>query len=103
MLFSWDRDASDKGAVFQAGNGRLEILQLPKTKDERTNAGLDYDLPKGAFMVIQVTHVDALYENYKNKGLKFKQHITNQSWGHRSFSIIDPNGVVLFLWEAANS
>jgi len=100
LLFSWDRDASDKGSVFKAGDGRLEVLQLPGNEKDRTNAGLDYGLPEGAFMVIQVEGVDELYQKYKDKGLTFKQHLTNQSWGHRSFSVLDPNGIVLFMWES---
>jgi len=102
LLFSWERDENDKGAVFQCGHGRIEILHLPKHSKERTNAGLDYNRPLGASMVIQVEGVDELYKTYKAKGLPFKQHLTNQSWGHRSFSIIDPNGIVLFMWESIN-
>lgn len=102
LLFSWDRDGGDKGAVFKAGGGKVEILQLPGNEEELQNAGIDYRAPQGAFMVIQVNNVDALYTNYKAKGLNFKQHLTNQSWGHRSFSITDPNGVVLFMWEGIN-
>ncbi len=102
LLFSWDRNDNDKGAVFKAGEGRIEILHLPDKDQELQNAGIDFRLPQGAFMVIQVKDVDKLYKNYKAKGLKFKQRITNQSWGHRSFSIFDPNGVVLFMWESVD-
>jgi len=100
LLFSWERDDNDKGAVFKCGQGRIEILHLPEHLEEQTNAGLDYQMPKGAFMVIQVEGVDELYKTYKDKGIPFKQHLTNQSWGHRSFSILDPNGIVLFMWES---
>ncbi len=103
LLFSWERNENDKGSVFKAGDGCIEILHLPEHSEEHTNAGLDYKTPQGAFMVIQVEGVDKLYKTYKSKGLTFKQHITNQSWGHRSFSIRDPNGIVLFMYEPIHS
>ena len=102
LLFSWERDENDKGSVFKAGNGQIEILHLPENIEDLTNAGIDYRTPQGAFMVIQVKDVDSFYATCKRKGLKFKQHITNQSWGHRSFTLLDPNGIALFIWESIN-
>ncbi len=95
---SWDRSENDKGALFYAGVGLIEVLHLPD-KEEFYNAGLDYRKPEGAFMVIQVWKIDELFKKYKDKSIPFKQEITNQSWGHRSFSVTDPNGVVLFFYE----
>ncbi|MEM1002386.1 MAG: VOC family protein [Bacteroidota bacterium] len=94
---SWDHD-ENKGSVFQAGKGLIEILHLPSNPEDY-NAGLDLRKPQGIFMVIQVWNVDDLFQKYKNNGMQFKQELTNQSWGHRSFSISDPNGVVLFFFE----
>jgi catechol 2,3-dioxygenase-like lactoylglutathione lyase family enzyme len=99
LLFSWERNSNDKGAVFVAGEGKIEILHLPNNSEELSNAGLDYRKAQGAFVVIQAKGIDALYEKYDQKGIPFKQRITNQSWGHRSFSILDPNGIVLFFYE----
>ena len=50
-------------------------------------------------MCIQVWNIDELFDKYKSVGLSFKQEITNQSWGHRSFSILEPNGLVLFFFQ----
>lgn len=99
LLFSWERNESDKGSVFKAGNGRIEILHLPENSEEHTNAGLDYRTPQGTFMVLEVEDVDKIYESFLAKALNFKQHVTDQSWGHRSFSIVDPNDIVLFMYE----
>ena len=94
----WDRNLNDKGSLFNAGNGFIEVLKLPnKSKDQ--NIGLDYRTPKGVFMCIQVWNIDELFDKYKSVGLSFKQEITNQSWGHRSFSILEPNGLVLFFFQ----
>lgn len=94
---SWDRNAHDKGALFKTGVGFIEVLHLPP--EEHRNAGLDYRSPKGAFMGIQVWNIDELFEKYKSLGVSFKQEVTDQSWGHRSFSIFEPNGLVLFFFE----
>ena len=97
-IFSWDRDENDKGALFNAGAGIIEFLQLPN--DERLfNDGLDHRPPVGSFMCIQVWDVEKLFGQYKAKGIPFKQEVTNQPWGHKSFSITDPNGVVLMFFE----
>lgn len=95
---SWDRNESDQGALFKAGRGLIEILQSP-VDSSLENEGLDYRPPQGAFMCIQVWEIDQLFEKYQSRGVSFKQEITIQKWGHRSFSILDPNGIVLFFFE----
>ncbi len=95
---SWNRNESDKGALFKAGRGLIEILQSP-VDSSLENEGLDYRSPQGAFMCVQVWEIDQLFEKFQSRGVSFKQEITNQKWGHRSFSILDPNGVVLFFFE----
>lgn len=91
---SWDRNENDKGSLFKAGQGLIEVLLLPGG-EEHKNEGLDYRVPQGAFMVIQVWNIDELFETFKAKGVLFKQEIVDQPWGHRSFSVVDPNGLVL--------
>lgn len=95
---SWDRNDHDKGSLFIAGAGLIEVLLLPDKKELRY-AGLDYRNPQGAFMCIQVWDVDDLFEKYKSAGVPFKQEITDQSWGHRSFSVLEPNGLILFFFQ----
>ncbi len=93
---SWDRNEHDKGSLFKSGLGLIEVLHHPG--DEKyLNTALDYRVPQGAFMVIQVWNIDELFQKYKAKGVVFKQEIIDQPWGHRSFSILDPNGVVLLF------
>ena len=91
---SWDRNANDKGSLFKAGLGLIEVLLLTAGEKSK-NEGLDYRSPQGAFMVIQVWDIDALFDKLKSKGVQFKQEIVDQSWGHRSFTVLEPNGLVL--------
>ncbi len=93
---SWDRSRDDRGALFRAGAGLIEILLHP-SHDMHKHAGLDYRSPQGIFAVIQVWNVDELFLKFKSIGVPFEQEITDQEWGHRSFSVIEPNGLILLF------
>ncbi|MFN1835637.1 VOC family protein [Balneola sp. MJW-20] len=94
---AWDRSDHDKGALFKAGAGLIEVLLLPD--EEFRYAGLDYRQPQGAFMGIQVWNIDELFHKYSAAEVSFKQELTEQPWGHRSFSVIEPNGLILFFFQ----
>jgi catechol 2,3-dioxygenase-like lactoylglutathione lyase family enzyme len=98
LVHSWDRNEHDKGALFKVGVGLIEVLLFPDD-DEHKYAGLDYRSPQGAFVVVQVWDVDELFAKLKTIGVPFKQEITDQSWGHRSFSVTEPNGLILFFYQ----
>lgn len=95
---SWDRTNDDKGALFKIGEGLIEILQRPKDPENKY-AALDYRMPQGVFTGIQVWNIDELFDKYKAKDVPFKQEIINQPWGHRSFYVQEPNGLVLGFYE----
>jgi catechol 2,3-dioxygenase-like lactoylglutathione lyase family enzyme len=98
LVHSWDRNRHDKGALFKAEAGLIEVLLRPDDEANRY-AGLDYRDPQGAFMCIQVSNIDALFSQHKDAGIPFRQDITDQSWGHRSFSVMEPNGLILFFFQ----
>lgn len=98
LAHNWDRNEYDKGAVFKAGGGLIEIMLRPK-KEENRYPGLDYRTAQGSFMVIQVFNVDEIFKKYQTKGIPFEQEIVSQPWGHRSFSVLEPNGLILFFFE----
>ena len=95
---SWDRNEDDKGALFELGEGLVEVLHRPNNEEHRYQ-GLDYRIPQGVFMGIQVWNIDELFKKYKAKGIPFKQEIVDNSWGHRSFYILEPNGLVLSFYQ----
>ncbi len=97
VLHFWNRNENDKGTLLKAGMGTIEVLSVPN--DNHKIKGLDYRKPQGVFGCLQVSNATALYKKYKNKGVKFKEDLVDQSWRHRSFSVEDPNGVVLFIFE----
>ena len=95
---SWNRNDHDKGALFRFGSGLIEVLLRPDD-EEFEYAGLDYRTPQGAFMCLQVWDIDELFNDLLSRGVPFKQEVTDQPWGHRSFSVIEPNGLILFFFE----
>ena len=95
---SWDRNEHDKGALFKAGTGLIEIVLRPDAEEHRY-AGVDYRSPQGAFMCIQVWDIDERFEQYKSEGVPFKEEIADQPWGHRGFYVVEPNGLVLFFFQ----
>lgn len=95
--FAWDRSDDDKGTLFIAGEALIELLQKP-IKENACIDGLDYRTPQGAFIVIQVSNIEDLYESLHSKNISFKEKLVKQSWGQTSFTITDPNGVfILFI------
>jgi catechol 2,3-dioxygenase-like lactoylglutathione lyase family enzyme len=95
---SWDRNEHDKGALFKAGSGLIEVLLRPDDEAHR-HEGLDYRRPQGAHMCIQVWNIDERFEKYQSIGIPFEQEIVDQPWGHRSFSILEPNGIVIMFFQ----
>ncbi len=48
---------------------------------------------------IETDDVDAWYRRVLEKGLPVKEPLTDQKWGHRSFRLVDPDGIELFVFS----
>jgi catechol 2,3-dioxygenase-like lactoylglutathione lyase family enzyme len=96
ILESWDRNADDRGALFAAASGIIEVLVRPKSGD--SSHFWDDRPPQGTFMVIEVEDVEQIYQRAIEKGLPIQQHLTTQAWGHRSFCVREPNGLTLYFF-----
>jgi catechol 2,3-dioxygenase-like lactoylglutathione lyase family enzyme len=97
VVATWDRHADDRGTVFAAAGGLIEVLARPKSG--ASSHFFDDRPPQGAFMVIEVADVDAWYRRAVAKRLAIRQELTDQEWGHRSFCVADPNGLVLYFFR----
>ena len=60
---------------------------------------LDYRMPQGVFTGIQVWDIEKIIKKFKAKKKSFKQELINQPWGHRSFFVQEPNGLVLGFYR----
>jgi len=94
---AWDRTPNDRGTLFGAASGMIEVLALPESG--KSDHLWDERPPQGAFMVIEVDLVEARYEGAVEKGLPIQQELKDQEWGHRSFCVRDPNGLTLYLFR----
>jgi len=100
VIESWDRGADDRGTLFAAASGVIEVLAAP-AKGESFGA-FDARPPRGAFMVIESRDVEASYERAVAKQLPIKEPLTDQKWGHRSFCVTEPNGLILYFFRDLN-
>ena len=94
---SWDRNRDDRGTVFAAASGLIEVLALPESG--ASSHLWDHRPPQGAFMVIEVDDVDAQHRRAVDKGVPISQELKTQSWGHRTFCVQDPNGLTLYFFQ----
>jgi len=75
--------------TFASGSNptaQISILQNESGKPLRN---------EGVFISIEVSDVDALYENAIKRNLTIAYPITSEPWGVRRFFVKDPNGATL--------
>ncbi|WP_198293611.1 VOC family protein [Algoriphagus resistens] len=48
---------------------------------------------QGMYLTLEVEDVDAIYREFKQKGVEIKIEIRDEPWGDRHFAVVDPNGV----------
>lgn len=96
IVDEWDNGPDDQGTVFSAASGRIEILRLPGNQDP--DAVWDYSKPQGVTVAIETDDVHAWYKRSVDRGLSVRQGLTVQTYGHRTFFLLnDPNGVTLYI------
>jgi uncharacterized glyoxalase superfamily protein PhnB len=95
---SWERSKDDRGTIFAAASGMIEVLARPQTAVE--NPAWDDRAPQGMMIVVEVTDIDAVYRRTTVYGFTIREALKDQTWGHRSFVVSDPNGVHLYLFES---
>ena len=97
VIEAWDRSPEDRGTLFGAASGLIEVLALPRSN--QSDHLFDERPPQGAFMVMEVHDVAARYQRIKEKGLVIHRELKDQSWGHRSFCVRDPNGLTIYFFS----
>ncbi len=97
ILDGWDRGRDDRGTIFGAGAGAIEVMALPLV--QRPDAVWDYREPQGMLIVVEVEEVEALHRRSSERGLAIREPLKDQSWGHRSFVVSDPDGVGIYFFS----
>src|SRR3989344_1323488 len=76
----WDRTKGDRGVIYTLGNTLLEILE-----------GEQAPVSEGFYVYVEVKDVDVLWQKL-SPAVEVIDQITPRPWGHRNFSVKDPNG-----------
>ena len=97
VIESWDRDPDDRGTLFRAASGIIEVLARP-TGGTPSHLWDDRP-PQGTFMAVEVDDLESRYQRVAEKGLTITQGLTDQEWGHRSFCVSEPNGLTLYFFR----
>jgi len=97
VIESWDRAPDDRGTLFAAASGIIEVVFRPD--DPASFHGWDDRPAQGAFMAIEVPDVERAYRRAIEKHLSIREELTTQPWGHRSFCVRVPNGLVIYMFS----
>lgn len=87
----WDYGPGERGHVFLAGGGMIEVFdRIP---------GTDFTPLQGVGMLIQVPDADEAFKTAVARNLKVVQEPVNHPWGHRTFQLADPDGILVSLFS----
>jgi catechol 2,3-dioxygenase-like lactoylglutathione lyase family enzyme len=79
----WDHGEGRRGIVFQLGHTYLEVLQTPSEPK-----------PGDFYIYTKVESIDELWDDLRVQA-QVVEPIQSQTWNHRNFTILDPNGYQL--------
>jgi len=91
----WDYGGGDRGIVFFAAAGMIELLGLA--------TGKEYIRPQGVEMLIQVDDSDRWLPIARERGLPVLQEPTTYPWGHRVIRLQDTDGITVSLFSVVNA
>lgn len=97
VVETWHRNPDDRGTLFAAASGIIEVVLRPDNPE--AFHGWDERSPQGAFMAIEVPDVDQAYRRATERRLAIREELKTQPWGHRSFCLREPNGLVIYVFS----
>ncbi len=97
VVASWDREG-DRGTLLRAASGIIEVLATAQNKEFTL---VDTGPPRGVTIVIEVDDLDGYFTRVREKGLAVRTGPENQPWNHRTFTLTDPLGVVVYVFSAS--
>ena len=92
-LEDWDRD-DGKGVLLSAGgNAVVEVLGAAGDGIDRSRAGVS-----GVMLALEVDSADEWRSRLDGAGVECSP-LEDRPWGHRDFSTVDPDGVVVAIYH----
>jgi catechol 2,3-dioxygenase-like lactoylglutathione lyase family enzyme len=97
LIRAWNRP-TDKGALLRAGQGA--VVELVNPPD-----GQRYDgpSPANARLLFEVDSADDEFARLAKYPITVVEPPTDRTWGHRSFRLRDPDGVLVTLYHLVPS
>ncbi len=87
---AWDRGPTQKGTIFEAGTGFIEVLSMDET----------HEPPQGIELYVSVDDVDVFAEALRDQGISLYSEPADKPWGHRTVSVLDPDSVRVIAYSA---
>jgi catechol 2,3-dioxygenase-like lactoylglutathione lyase family enzyme len=93
LIRSWNR-ATDKGSLLSAGGGA--VVELVNPPD-----GQPYDgpAPANVRLLFEVDSADDEFARLSIYPISVVEPPTDRTWGHRSFRLRDPDGVLVTFYQ----
>jgi len=91
VIMDWDRSPAERGTVFKANTGEIEVLAVPPR--------MEHTHPQGFELCIEVDQVDTFCQFILSKGIRLNGNLSDKPWGHRTFSVLDPDGIKLIFFS----
>ena len=89
---SWDRAADDRGSVFRSPNG-TGLIEVEAGESAGPGGGI----------YIEMDDVDAWHAELASSGVPIARPLTDTSYGHRQFRIVDPVGLEIGFFSRLES
>ena len=87
----WDRAPDDRGAIFALASGLVEVLT--------PGGGPSFGRCGGMKLLAEVEDSDAWWRELEERGAPVTSKPQDRPWGHRDFSVTDPNGLSVVFFQ----
>jgi uncharacterized glyoxalase superfamily protein PhnB len=93
---AWDRGENDRGKYFALAGGVIEIMAIPNANYD---GHMDLRSPQGLTIGVEIEDIEAWYQRATDHGLPIRIELADFPEGERGFSVVDPNGVMLYIFS----
>jgi hypothetical protein len=98
VIAAWDEGPEDRGTVFRAASGIIEVMAHPESNPENWKV-YSPKLLQGANLAFEVDDVERWYQHALDKNLAIKHPLKEFNWGQRGFALLEPNDLVVFIYS----
>lgn len=92
VVSSWDRAPDERGTVFRSPNG-TGLIEVEAGESPGPGGGI----------YIEVDDVDGWHAELVSRGVPIASPLTDTSYGHRQFRIVDPAGLEIGFFSRLKS